>query len=259
MARILIAEGQVQGSFTQSLLGSAHDLSIATTMSQFAARLKNDSFDLIVIDLHFDESRMFDAMHLAKTISNNADKPVICIATRISRIHRPITHSLDFTVRALGAWMFLDVHRYNGTQDPKAELLRVIERCLIGEARKANREARIDLHKRRYEIHQLRSQIEKEDWSEDVEERLVELRHKLTALLLDLCDLNMGNMSQQQRIDESRNQHDRVAESVLADEDKATRAERMQTIDELHHAVDEFRIAEREEETKKRGGTDHTV
>ena len=43
-----------------------------------------------------------------------------------------------------------------------------------------------------------------------------------------------------------------MSESVVANEDEATRGERKQTLEELHHAVDEFAIAEREEEAKKK-------
>lgn len=255
MARILIAEEHGEDSFIQNLLKPKHELVVVTTMREAATTLKSQLFDLIIIDLHFDESRMFDALHLVKSISKNADKPIIGIASRRGRVLRTVQDGLDFTARAMGAWMFLDVHEYNKTRDPDAEVLRVIERCLVGEARKANRKARFDLQKERHEIHRLRSKIEYEEWSEEVEEKLVELRHKLRDLLLTLCDLNMGSINQQERVDESRHQLDRVSKSVVEAEDQATRAERAQTLDELHHAVDELRIAEREEEAQKKRST----
>lgn len=78
------------------------------------------------------------------------------------------------------------------------------------------------------------------------------MRRKLTTLLVDVCDLNIDSIAQQEQVDESRHLKDRVSESVIASEDEATRGERKQTLDELHHAVDEFAIAEREEEASKK-------
>lgn len=252
MARILIADTEEKDSLIQNLLKPKHELVVVTTMSQAAIELKRQPFDLVIIDLHFDESRMFDAMHLVKSIPRNADTPIIGISSRISRIPRAIMDGMSFTARALGAWMFLDVHEYNQTQDPEAEVLRVIERCLVGEARRATHEARADVHKQRQDIHRLRLRIEQEEWSPELDRMLIEMRQKLTALLLQQCELHMVNMSQQEVIDESRDLKDRVAESVMADEDKSTRSERQQTLKELQQSVGEIQIAQREEEKKRR-------
>jgi len=221
-------------------------------MSEAAAALKNQSFDLFIIDLHFDESRMFEAIQLVRTFSKNAEKPVICIAQQAAQLHAPIKHSLEFTTSALGAWMFLDVHDHEDKPNLKTDLSRVIERALLGKARKATSKMRTDLHKQREDIHRLRVKIETEEWSDDVEEELVELRRNLAALLLTLCDVNIGNIAQQEQIDESRNLKDRVSDKAIEDEDKATQGERKQTLRELRHAVKEFEIAEREEEAAKK-------
>lgn len=252
MARILIADTQEKDSFIQHLLKPKHEPVVVTTMSQAAIELKRQAFDLIIIDLHFDESRMFDAMHLVKAIPKNADKPVICLGSQNSSVTRAVSDSLSFTARAIGAWMYLDLPTYNQTQDPQAEVLRLIERCLVGEARKATQAERVDVQKQRAEIHQLRLKIEKEEWSAELDEKLVEMREKLTGLLLQNCDLHLGSILQQEAIDESRDLKDRVSESVTQGEDKATRKERKQTSDEVEHAVTELGIAEREEAAKKK-------
>lgn len=142
MAKIFVAESEQSFSYIQNLLNSKHELVSVKTLRDAAAKLKKQSFDLIIIDLYFDESRMFEAMQLAKTIPKNADKPIICMAT--SQIRAPFIDSVDFTARALGAWMFIDVYEHGQTGDAKSELLRVIERCLAGDARKATRAARVE-------------------------------------------------------------------------------------------------------------------
>jgi CheY-like chemotaxis protein len=258
MANIFIADTKNENAFLQNLLQPAHELTVVTSMIEAAAALKAKTFDLIIIDLHFDESRMYDAMHLVKAIPKNADKPIICFGSQLNtRMPQPVTDALNFATKAMGAWMFLDLHKYNQTQEPDDELLRLIERCLVGEARKASQAERLDVHKQREEIHRLRVKIEDAEWSPELDEELVEMRHKLTGLLLQHCDLQLGSILQQEVIDKSRDLKDRVSESVTQGEDKATRKERKQTSDELHHAVNEIEISEREEEAKEKRGTRH--
>jgi CheY-like chemotaxis protein len=252
MARILIAEPAEGDEFLESLLKPRHELVVVATMNSAVTRLKKDTFDLIIIDLHFDESRMFDLMNVIRAMSKYDEKPIICVASKSTRITQTVIDGMSFTARALGAWMFLDLQKYNQTQDHQDELLRIFERCLTGEARKTTQAARVDLHQRRQEIHKLRLEIEKAQWSPEMDKKVAEMRQDLMALLAEHCELHMETISQQEAIDESRDNKDRVSECVTQTEDKATRTERKQTLDELHHAVSELQIAEREESKKKR-------
>lgn len=139
-----------------------------------------------------------------------------------------------------------------GEEYSNDELLRIVDRCLIDDARKHLSNERDKLHEQRLEIHKLRTQIESEEWSTDSEERLLELRERLTNLLLAVCDLNIDSIAYQDEIDASRLLNDRVSDSVVAAENRATRNERKQSLNELHHAVEEFGIAQREEDSRKR-------
>jgi CheY-like chemotaxis protein len=259
MAKIFIADTKDGKAFLRTLLEPNHELTVVTSMTDAAAALKEKTFDLIIIDLHFDESRMYDAMHLVKAIPKNANKPIICFGSQQqTRMPQTVNDALNFATKALGAWMFIDLHTYNQAKDPNDELSRVIERCLVGEARKVSQAERLDLHKQREEIHRLRLKIENEEWSAELDEKLIEIRHKLTGLLLQNCDLHLDSISQQEAIDKSRDLKDRVSESVTQGEDKATRKERKQTSDELHHAVTELEISEREEEAEEKREKQHT-
>ena len=62
----------------------------------------------------------------------------------------------------------------------------------------------------------------------DLDAKLIEMRQKLTALLLEHCDLNLDTIFLQETIDFSRDLKDRVCEEVIEAEDKA-RSERKQT------------------------------
>jgi response regulator RpfG family c-di-GMP phosphodiesterase len=250
--RILIADSRKDESFIQSLLAPEFEVIAVTTMKQATKLLKEEQFDLIMVDVRFDESRMFEVMQLSRILPLSAEKPVICFAVEVTPIGRIVHESLCFTARALGAWMFLSLHDLAEVEARRAELLRVIQRCLTGEERKKTHAARVDVHKRRLDIHQLRVDVEREEWSQELEDRLLEIRSDLTTLLHELCDLQIGSISQQESIDESRRMKDYVDDSVVEAEDQATRVERKETLEELNSAVDEFKITEREESKKKR-------
>lgn len=252
MPKVFIADAQQSGSFIQKLLEPEFDVVAVTTMKQADKLLKAERFDLILIDVHFDESRMFEIMQLARILPLNSDKPIICFAIQDSAIMRIVEESLTFTARALGAWMFLALHNRAEIEQDSDELLRVIRRCLTGEERKKTHAARLEVHKRRIHIHQMRLQVERQEWSQEIEKALTEMRADLTALLHEVCDLQIGSISQQDSIDESRRMKDYVNESITDAEDEATRAERRETLEELNSAVNEFRIAEREDSKMSR-------
>jgi response regulator RpfG family c-di-GMP phosphodiesterase len=250
--RILIADSRKDESLIQNLLASEFEVIAVTTIKQATKALKEEQFDLIMVDVSFDESRMFDVLQLSKAHPLSAETPVICFAVEVTPIGRVVHESLCFTVRALGAWMFLSLHDLAHVEMRRAELLRVIQRCLTGEERKKTQAARVDVHKRRLDIHQLRVDVETEDWSQQLEDRLLQIRADLTTLLHELCDLQIGSISQQESIDESRRMKDYVDVSVVEAEDEATRIERKESLEELNSSVDEFKIAQREEAKKKR-------
>lgn len=111
MAKIFIADRVQQNSFTQNLLQKTHDVTVATTLSGAAKAIKEQTFDLLIIDLAFDESRMCEALYLFKANQKNREKPVICISTNEPTMQKTFFESLDFATRAMGAWMFIDTNR----------------------------------------------------------------------------------------------------------------------------------------------------
>jgi hypothetical protein len=196
---------------------------------------------------------MFELLSDVRKTSVNADNPIICFCTRDTPLTRTMHESIEVASKALGAWMYLDQHEYNVTKDPDAELLRIIERCLTGEARKKTQAERMDLQKQREELHRLREALEDREWSENLEDRVVELRKNLAAVLLDLCKLHVNNIDQQEEIATSRDQRDRVSESVNTAENGAMREERKQFLNETRQTVKEVEIGEREETKRTQG------
>jgi hypothetical protein len=84
-----------------------------------------------------------------------------------------------------------------------------------------------------------------------LEDRVVELRRNLSAVLLDLCASQMTSLYQQEEIAISRDEKDRVSETVQLAENSAMREERKLLLDETKQMAKELQISEREEEKRK--------
>lgn len=252
MAHILIAD-TTDGAANLERILDGHELVVANKMSAALEQLRTQVFDLIIVGVHFDGSRMFELLPQIRKIEKCAEKPVICFCTRDTEMTRIMHNSLEYTSSALGAWMYLDQHEYNVHQDPDAELRRVIERCLTHQARKESLAKRIDAQKEREEIHRLRMALEADDWSVDLEDRLGELRRTLSKVLLELYQALLHSEEQRESIAQSRELHDRVSNAVMTSENEMTGEEKKQWRTEHDQSVQEQELIDREETKGKKG------
>jgi CheY-like chemotaxis protein len=253
VARILIAATPDSVANLERILGPRHEFIVVSTMSEAMVQLRKQTFDLIMISVHFDESRMFELLPLVHKIPVNADTPVICFATRDTPLNRTMNQSIDIVSQILGAQIYLDQHDFSVSKEPDAEMRRIIERCLTGEARKKTQADRKDIYKQREEIQHLREALEGEEWSENLEERVVDLRQNLTALSLQLTESNMKSLTQQEHIANSREQKDRVSKVVQLSENEADHKEQGLLFDETTQTVKELALNKREERKRKEG------
>lgn len=246
MARIFVAATADDVTAIKRILGQQHEFVLVGTVAQAVDKLKEQTFDLIMVGVHFNESRMFELLRDSHASRKNSDTPMICFCSLDTALTRTMHESIKVASKALGAWMYLDLHEFNVTKDPDEELRRIIERCLTGEARKKTQASRVDSQKQREELHRLRGALESQEWSEHLEDRVVELRRNLSAVLLDLCESQMTSLGQQEEIAESRDQKDRVSEAVQTAENQATREERKLSRDETQQTAKEVQMHERE-------------
>ena len=253
LTRILIAASSDDVANMERILGPRHKFIVATTMVEALAKLEEQTFDMVMIGVHFDQSKMFDLLPQVQKSSRNADKPTICFCTRDTPLTRTMHESIDAASKVLGAWIYMDQQEYSVSKDPDAEMRRVIERCLTGEARKKTQSSRRNIHKQRAEIQRLREALETNEWSENLEDQLIDLRRNLATLLLELCESNVNSVIQQEQIAESREQKDRVSEVVRLGENGAAYTERRLLLDETQQTANEVELGEREGEKRKKG------
>ncbi len=241
MAHILIADTPKDSVSLLRILAE-HEPVVVNTMQAAQAKLRKESFDLIIAALHFDGSSMFEFIREVKKCPNNAEKPIICYCARDTKMARLMHECLQVITRALGAWMYLSEHEYNVYQNPDAEVRRVMERCLTAEARRDSLRQRVDIQKQRQEIQELRVMLAAQKESSDVDSYSMELTHRLEPLLEEISQLQLSTEELRASIKSSRDFKDRVTEHVLKHEDEMTRLEEVQSLEEACQTTSESQL-----------------
>jgi CheY-like chemotaxis protein len=101
---------------------SGQELYFVRSLDEAVRALEHEDFDLLIISVHFDDSRMFDLLRQARSEGRNKGIPIVCVRepgigfTAISR------HTLEVTCRALEANAFIDLSNLRD-EDERAALL----------------------------------------------------------------------------------------------------------------------------------------
>jgi CheY-like chemotaxis protein len=87
-----------------------HDLTFVRTMSEAMRSLRHDGFQLVVIDLDFDESRMLELLQYIRTLPHYKEVPVVCVHGGDQvRLSAAVMRNIDVAVKALGGMAFLNL------------------------------------------------------------------------------------------------------------------------------------------------------
>ncbi len=134
MAKILVAASPDPRAVVQRIL-AGHELFYAETMAQAEQFLGEQTFDLILCTIAFDESRMFQLLERAKSAPPRQQIPFVCARVRSHVLIAPTAvEAAAITCRALGADAFLDIADYH--VDPEREMREAIQRILAGPERR---------------------------------------------------------------------------------------------------------------------------
>jgi len=108
MAKVLVADvPEMDERISQCLPG--HDLVFVRSISEAIATLRHDGFTLVVIGLHFDESRMFELLTHVRSLAKYDGVPVVCVQGLEFSIPEPVMKTVDMPVKALGGTAFVDL------------------------------------------------------------------------------------------------------------------------------------------------------
>jgi CheY-like chemotaxis protein len=103
---VLIAD---TGDARLSGILAGHSLSCVRTLDEAKAMLAGRNFDLAVISVHFDESRMFDLLRHIRGQERHRATPVVCVLTVDFARHAVAAEGLEIAVKALGGTAYLDL------------------------------------------------------------------------------------------------------------------------------------------------------
>ena len=101
----------------------AHDLTFVRTMREALAALRHDGYGLLVIELGFDESRMFELLQYVRALPKYAGVPVSCCYGDHLSLSDAVVRNIEVAVKALGGLAFLDLREGSFSYAPDCRLL----------------------------------------------------------------------------------------------------------------------------------------
>jgi len=111
MARVLAADvPEADATLRDCLPG--HELVFVRNLPQALRALRHDSFHMILIGMHFDESRMFDLLQYVRAMPTCKDVPIICVQCLEVGLPDAVLKNIDDAVKALGGTAFVDLREH---------------------------------------------------------------------------------------------------------------------------------------------------
>jgi CheY-like chemotaxis protein len=127
--KILVADvPELDARLAEVLAGQ--DLHFVRTVDEAMRALAQQDFDLLVISVHFDDSRMFDLLREARTDARNNGIPIVCVREPGLGFTAISSQTLEVTCRALDANVFLDLATMNDDGGRNEALRAAIEGLL---------------------------------------------------------------------------------------------------------------------------------
>jgi CheY-like chemotaxis protein len=113
-----------------SVILSGYELVSVRTLEQAERAVEGAQFDLILVGVHFDDSRMFDFLRHLQASGRHRNCPVVC--TRSYRFVSPAIsiEGLETAVKALGCRLFLDLTKYPDDAQGNAAIRKLLDDLL---------------------------------------------------------------------------------------------------------------------------------
>jgi CheY-like chemotaxis protein len=115
-------------------LMAGHELTAVTTLGEACAALQKGNFDLILVSVRFDESRLFDLLRYVKADERLATIPIACLYGLTGSTASKLTlEAMTLACEALSAGFhyFLD---YADDETGNAQVREILESYLEGRA-----------------------------------------------------------------------------------------------------------------------------
>ena len=107
-AKVLVADIPEADDTIRSCL-PGHELHFVRTLGEAIRELRKDGYQLIVIGMHFDESRMFELLRYVRSRPAHKEIPVLCVQCQDVMLSEAVLKNMDDAVKALGGTAFIDL------------------------------------------------------------------------------------------------------------------------------------------------------
>jgi hypothetical protein len=108
-----------------------HELVLAES-AEAAMRALDERFGMVVLSVHFDESRMFSLLGDIRAHSSYRKVPILCVLGSRGRFITDIAiEGLDHAVKAMRANGFLDLQHFHDDDDGNARICRIVDYLIL--------------------------------------------------------------------------------------------------------------------------------
>lgn len=122
--RILVADRPESDQRLAAIL-AGHELVFARSLPEALRALRERHFDLVLVGVHFDESRMFDLMR-----EMTEGTQVVCVRSQQFQSHAITLEGLEIAAKALGCTLFLDLTWYAEDETGNGAVRKLLEALL---------------------------------------------------------------------------------------------------------------------------------
>lgn len=130
MARRILVADTPEGDRRISAILAGYELVFVRTLADAQRAIERDSFVLVLVGVHFDDSRMFDLLRFLQAKGHPSDCAVVCMRSHHFASPAITIEGLQIAVKALGCNLFLDLTWY--ADDPAGnEAVRTLLEALI--------------------------------------------------------------------------------------------------------------------------------
>jgi CheY-like chemotaxis protein len=129
---VLVADAPAGVATLENVL-HGHARIVGTNATAEALSLMKGGVDLVVCGVHFDDSRMFDLLRLAKADPQTRALPFACFRDMQSELSDFLLQGLDIACSALGSDLFVDLlslKKRHGIEEADAQFRRLLLRLL---------------------------------------------------------------------------------------------------------------------------------
>jgi DNA-binding response OmpR family regulator len=109
--RVLVAD-TAEGDRRIGAILAGYEIAFVRTLEEARRALKDDGFGLVLIGVHFDDSRMFDLLRTLQSTPGKAGRCVVCMRSQRFVSTAITIEGLEIAARTLGCALFLDLTWY---------------------------------------------------------------------------------------------------------------------------------------------------